>query len=74
LQRRLAALLLMGIGALMLQQLADLIVGIALRGNNPTQQLDQFSRWEGKIYLLLLITFAIMPLALKQNSARSSSV
>ena len=64
----------MGIGALMLQQLADLIVGIALRGNSPTQRLDQFSRPEGKIYLLLLLTFAIMPLALKQNSARSSSV
>ena len=35
LQRRPAALLLMGIGALMLQQLADLVVGIALRGNTP---------------------------------------
>jgi hypothetical protein len=72
-QRRLAALLLLGIGALMLQQLADLVVGIALRGNSPADQLDQFTRPEGKIYLLLLLAFAIMPLALNQKSARSSS-
>ena len=73
LQRRPAALLLMGIGALMLQQLADLVVGIALRGNSPADQFDQFTRPEGKIYLLLLLAFAIMPLALNQKSARSSS-
>jgi hypothetical protein len=68
LQRRLSALLLMGIGALLLQQLADLVVGIALRGNSPAGQLDQFTRPEGKIYLLLLLAFAIMPLALNQKS------
>ena len=73
LQRRLAALSLMGIGALILQQLADLVVGIALRGNRPADQIDQFTRPEGKIYLLLLLAFAIMPLALNQKSARSSS-
>ena len=73
LQRRLAALSLMGIGALILQQLADLVVGIALRGNRPADQIDQFTRPEGKIYLLLLLTFAVMPLALNQKSARSSS-
>jgi hypothetical protein len=73
LQRSPAALVLMGMGALVLQQLADLLVGIGLRGNSPADQLGQFTRPEGKIYALLLLAFAFMPLGLNQKSARSSS-
>ena len=38
LQRTPAALVLMGMGALVLQQLADLVVGMGLRGNSPVDQ------------------------------------
>ena len=73
LQRGPAALVLMGMGALVLQQLADLVVGMGLRGNSPATQLAQFTRPEGKIYALLLLAFALMPLGLNHKSARSSS-
>jgi hypothetical protein len=68
-----AALVLMGMGALVLQQLADLVVGIGLRGNSPAEQLSQFTRPEGRIYALLLLAFAFMPLGIHQLSAKSSS-
>jgi hypothetical protein len=68
-----AALLLMGMGALVLQQLADLVVGIGLRGNSPADQFAQFTQPEGKIYALLLLAFALMPLGLNQKSRCSSS-
>jgi hypothetical protein len=63
----------MGMGALVLQQLADLVVGMGLRGNSPADQLAQCTRPEGMIYALLLLAFALMPLGLNQESARSSS-
>jgi len=61
-------LLLMGAGALTLQQLADFIVGIALRGMSPAGHLDQFTRPEGQIYAVLLVAFAIMP-SLRNNKS-----
>ena len=52
-----------------IQQLADLFIGIALRGNSPADQLAQFTRPEGMIYALLLLAFALMPLGLNRKSA-----
>jgi len=42
-------LVLMGVGALTLQQLADLVVGSVLRGISPANQLAQFTRPEGQV-------------------------
>ena len=62
--------LLMGLGAVALQQVADVIVGSTLRGVSPAEQLAQFSRPEGKVYALLLVLFVIMP-ALLNASVRT---
>jgi hypothetical protein len=72
LQRRLVPLLLTGAGALALQQVADLGVGILLRGVSPADQLAHFTRPEGQVYALLLLAFAIMPLLLNPEWARFS--
>ena len=71
LRRSLGALLLMGAGALTLQQLADFIVGVTLRGISPADHLDQFTRPEGQIYAVLLVAFAIMPLLRNHKSTQS---
>jgi hypothetical protein len=54
-------LTLMGVGALLLQQLADFAVGIFLRGMTVSQQFSQFARPAGLIYAALLILFLAMP-------------
>lgn len=51
----------MGVGALILQQLADLIVGIALRGLTLSEQLQNFETPAGVIYAVALLLFAAMP-------------
>jgi hypothetical protein len=51
----------MGLGALVLQQLADFAVGGFLRGITPAQQIAHFATPGGVIYLALLIIFAAMP-------------
>lgn len=56
---RLAA---MGIGALVLQQVADFAVGGFLRGITPIEQLMHLATPAGLIYAALLIAFAAMPL------------
>ena len=66
----LTSLLLMGLGAVALQQVADVIVGSTLRGVSPAEQLAQFSHPEGKVYALLLVLFVIMP-ALLNASVRT---
>jgi hypothetical protein len=73
LQRYPASLLLMGAGALALQQVADFAVGIALRGIAPSEQLAQFATPQGLIYAALLIAFVVMPLLLHRERARASS-
>jgi hypothetical protein len=55
------SLLLMGLGALALQQAAEFILGAALRGLSPSQQLAQFATTPGLIYAGLLMVFAGMP-------------
>jgi hypothetical protein len=62
LRRSFSALATMGIGALLLQQAADLVVGVGLRGLSPTEQLAQFATPAGRIYAAALIAFAAMPL------------
>jgi hypothetical protein len=50
-----------GLGALVMQQVADLIVGQALRGISVGEQIDRFATPEGAVYAALLVAFAIMP-------------
>jgi hypothetical protein len=54
----------MGVGALLLQQLADFAVGAGLRGITPAQQLAHLSTPAGLIYVALLVAFVAMPVVL----------
>src|SRR6266849_8797886 len=56
-------LILVGIGALVLLQIADFTVGFWLRGITPAEQVAQFGTGQGNIYAALLALFAIMPWA-----------
>jgi hypothetical protein len=56
-------LILVGMGALLLLQIADFTVGVWLRGITPTEQVAQFRTGQGNIYAALLALFAIMPWA-----------
>jgi hypothetical protein len=56
------SLVLMGIGALALQQVADVAVGVGLRGIAFADQLAHFATAAGLIYAGLLLLFAAMPL------------
>jgi hypothetical protein len=60
----LASLVVMGLGALVLQQAADLALGVWLRGLTPAEQLANFATPPGGIYLALLVIFAGLPAAL----------
>jgi hypothetical protein len=60
----LAPLALMGIGALALQQAADLALGVWLRGLTPAEQFANFATPSGAVYLVLLVIFAGLPAAL----------
>jgi hypothetical protein len=51
----------MGIGALVLQQIADIAVAIGLRGMTLSEQIASFAKPEGLIYLSLIVLFAAMP-------------
>ena len=59
---KIPALAAMGVGALVLQQTADLAVGIFLRAMTPSQILANFATPAGAIYALTLAAFAAMPL------------
>jgi hypothetical protein len=58
----------MGAGALALQQVADLSVGIALRGMTLTDQIARLASAPGFIYLTLLMLFAVMPLLVNRQA------
>lgn len=60
---------LVGLGALLLQQIADFAVGIGLRGLTASQQLAHFVTPEGLIYAGLLATFVAMPWLLNRRTA-----
>ena len=57
----LKSLALVGLGALALQQAADLAVGLGLRGLGLHDQLAQFATPQGSVYAALLVLFAAMP-------------
>jgi hypothetical protein len=61
LRRDFPSLALMGLGALVLQQVADLVAGVALRGMSPGDQLAQLGTPAGRIYATALVAFAAMP-------------
>jgi hypothetical protein len=52
----------MGLGALVLQQMADLALGIGLRSLSPAEQFANFASPQGVVYGALLVTFVAMPL------------
>jgi hypothetical protein len=52
---------LMGVGALVLQQVADFAVGITIRGMTASQIFATYMTVQGAIYGLSLIAFAAMP-------------
>src|ERR1700694_2821521 len=56
-------LVLIGIGSLVLLQIADFAIGFWLRGITPKEQFVQLLTWQGNIYAALLAMFAIMPWA-----------
>jgi hypothetical protein len=60
------SLLLVGIIALVMQQLADFAGGAVLRGWTVSEQLTQLSTPQGAIYVLLLIIFVVMPLVVSR--------
>lgn len=52
----------MGLVALILQQVSDVIVGVSLRGVGVAEQFARFLTAEGLVYAGLLMLFAAMPL------------
>ena len=60
-----------GLAALVLQQIADVSLGAAVRGLTLTEQLDNFATPQGGVYAVLLLLFAAMPLLM---NSRSSSI
>ncbi len=60
----------MGIGALALQQAADLALGVWLRGLTPAEQFASFATLSGAVYLALLVIFASLPAALNARRRR----
>jgi hypothetical protein len=72
LQPNFSSLVGMGLGALILQQIADFAVGSILRGITPLEQIARLSKAAGLIYLALVISFAGMP-ALANRTRRPAS-
>jgi hypothetical protein len=68
LEARKSALLAVGPIALGMQQIADLAVGLALRGLSLPEQLARFATAEGAVYAALLVLFAAMPALANQAS------
>jgi hypothetical protein len=64
-------LVLAGFGALIMQQIADVIVGATLRGLSMPEQFARFATAEGAVYAAMLILFAFMP-ALVSKAERST--
>jgi hypothetical protein len=59
----------MGGVALVLQAVADGVVGIGLRGVTPAEQLAYFSTPAGLIYAAALLAFAAMPVLVNRDLA-----
>lgn len=69
LNREARSLLAVGFGALALQQVADYLVGLKLRGMSAAEQLEKFTTPEGLLYAGLLLLFALMPLIANRKTA-----
>jgi len=61
LEPRKSALLAVGLIALVMQQIADVAVGLALRGMSLAEVVARFATAEGAIYAALLALFVAMP-------------
>lgn len=72
-RRDLASLGLMGLGALAIQQGADLAVGVYLRGITPAEQIAHFATGAGLIYAGLLVAFAAMPVLLNRGTTSAGA-
>jgi hypothetical protein len=68
LDKNFTPLSLMGLLALVLQQLADFAVGIGLRGLSVAQQLAHFATPQGLIYAALLLAFLAMPVLVNRRT------
>jgi hypothetical protein len=66
----LGSLAAMGVGALVLQQIADFAVGIMLRGMTPSEQLANFTTPAGIIHAAALLAFAAMPALVNRDRMR----
>jgi hypothetical protein len=55
------SLVAMGVGALVLRQIADLAVAIGLRGMTASEQIASLAAPAGLIYAALVVLFAAMP-------------
>lgn len=69
LELRKDTLLAMGAAALALQLIADIVVGLVVRGISFREQLAQFATAEGAIYAALLFLFAVMPTLINPTSS-----
>jgi hypothetical protein len=56
------SLLSIGLIALAMQQVADVVVGVALRGLAASEQIARLATAQGTVYAILLILFAFMPI------------
>lgn len=63
----------MGLGALALQQVADLAVGIYLRGLTPSDIYASFASPAGAIYGVALAAFAAMPLIMNWHKTSNTT-
>ena len=72
-RRDLASLGLMGLGALAIQQAADLAVGVYLRGITPAEQIAHFATGAGLVYAGLLVAFAAMPVLLNRGTTPAAA-
>lgn len=66
----LASLAAIGIGALVLRQIADFTVGVGLRGISADEQLRYLTTPPGLIYVALLILFGAMPVVVNTHRRR----
>ena len=58
----------MGVSALVLQQIADAAVAMALRGITPSEQIGYFATPAGIVYGAALLAFAAMPAVVNARS------
>jgi len=66
----LGSLAAMGAGALVLQQIADFAVGIALRGMTASEIVANFVTPAGAVYAASLLAFAAMPAVVNRDRMR----